>query len=241
MSEERFDPKKSAEKVNRYHRAARNSAGQSVVYAIQCGAEINRAKQALPHGEFLPWLQDVVKIPSTSADRYRALADQLLPRLLKFPTVGNLVELAAGDLTEAQSLKLSEAVNKITGRKALTQLYIDFGIVKSGAEAGPKGGDNEWAAWIRKHHPELMKDGVAPKRKPGIVGEEVWAEWEAHCLKRGKLTPEEMRARAEADAQHLLHVMTLALGNDGLALASLATRDALKQIVSELHKRFKDL
>lgn len=235
MSDEKFDAKKSAEKIARFHRATKNAAGQAVLYAIRCGEEINHAKLALPHGDFLPWLEQEARLPQRTAHRYQLLAEQLAPRLAKLATVANLLELPAGALSEAQSTSLDQAVKKTTGGKALTQLYIDFGICKSGSESGPSGGLNEWRAWLRKHHPKLIVEGQAPKQKPGAVGEAVWAEWKKHCEGRGVLTRDE-QIEAGREAARLLeaHVLNLGIRNEHLILAPISDLSALHDALTEL-------
>ena len=70
-----------ADSINTNHRRALLSARESVIYAARCGSELLRAKEALQHGEWLPWLAAHCDVERNQAAKYMRLAREM-PELL---------------------------------------------------------------------------------------------------------------------------------------------------------------
>ena len=192
--EPEFDRQTSAEMVKRYGRAIHSGARMTAIYVLLYGQKIAEAQAKLPHGEFLPWLENDCGISRSTAYNYLALFSQKGAVLAKFPTVGNLVLKAPADWTRDDEAVLDKASANVLDGKSLKGIYT--GIVRT--EPLGRGGDNEWAAWLKKHHPALLKDGAAPKRNSKAVGAEVWQEWQAHLHRKLESKPAEREHTARA-------------------------------------------
>lgn len=114
------------------HQMAKNCANQAVMYAARCGAELNHAKEICKHGQFMKWMKkNVPEISDKTAERYMKLAEGISKRVLKFDTVSNLLQLPdPRDLKATAHSKVAQAVQKFVDGKTVTQLYLEFGIVK---------------------------------------------------------------------------------------------------------------
>lgn len=114
-----------------FHRAYRSQMG----YAFLAGVALNRAKDILPHGEFLPWVEAEVGVARMSASRYRKFADALIA---EHPAVGKCNpcyiltsgEIPAAELTPEETEKVCAAVHKIANGKTLTEMYRDLGVIR---------------------------------------------------------------------------------------------------------------
>lgn len=146
-----------AEEINRTHQLARHHAQLAVLFAIRTGALCNGAKEELGHGEFLPWLKESCPdIAPRTAQRYMALASKydtvsFLPDPKNDTEEEPFLALLTGDdfaerIEDPESLDaLTERVREVTEEKTLTQLYLDFGIIRKPATqpkpepVGPRG------------------------------------------------------------------------------------------------------
>ncbi len=64
-----------AERINTGHRAYLAAARKALEHALAAGASLQEAKDGLPHGEWLPWLQaNCPAVSERSAQRYLRLA-----------------------------------------------------------------------------------------------------------------------------------------------------------------------
>ena len=63
-----------ASDINRAHELASSKAEQAVAHAIEAGKLLLEAKAALPHGEWLPWLEENIWLSSRQARRYMQVA-----------------------------------------------------------------------------------------------------------------------------------------------------------------------
>jgi hypothetical protein len=61
--------------INTAHEAAIHHANQAIEHALTCGRLLIQAKEQLPHGGFLPWLQDHCRVKARQAQQYMRLAD----------------------------------------------------------------------------------------------------------------------------------------------------------------------
>lgn len=60
--------------IRREHEAAERAFANAVEHAIRCGQLLNEAKQELPHGGWLPWLDDHFPASRRTAQGYMRLA-----------------------------------------------------------------------------------------------------------------------------------------------------------------------
>ncbi len=63
-----------ADKANREHRQAASAAGQAIGHAVEAGKLLQKAKEALPHGKFIPWVEQNFAGTPRHARRYMKLA-----------------------------------------------------------------------------------------------------------------------------------------------------------------------
>lgn len=132
----------SIDAVNRYHRAAKNSAAQMAVYAVLAGLELAKIKEALPHGTFTEFVERQLEINERTAQRYIRLADGVKNKALKTDTVSvlALLDSAPSDLTPAKAEQLQKLVHKVTDGAGVSQLYQEFGIAKVPQGSATTGG-----------------------------------------------------------------------------------------------------
>lgn len=114
------------------HQMAKNCANQAVMYAARCGAELNRAKEICEHGDFMKWCKkNIPEIKDRTVNKYMKLAEGITAKMLKFAPSANLLQLPdPRDLKATAHSKVAQAVQKIADGKTVTQLYLEFGIVK---------------------------------------------------------------------------------------------------------------
>ena len=74
-------PSQLAAEINLLHEAAERHATQAVVYAARCGEKLCEAKEAIGHGEWLPWLDAHCRVKERQARKYMKLAREM-PELL---------------------------------------------------------------------------------------------------------------------------------------------------------------
>lgn len=65
---------KLAKAINRGHAAVLSCAGKSLEHARATGELLIRAKETLPHGEYLPWLAEHCEVSERHASRYMLIA-----------------------------------------------------------------------------------------------------------------------------------------------------------------------
>lgn len=122
-----------------HHDGTRAGATLTVVSAIACGIQLNKAKELLPHGEFMKWCKKYLgSIDHRTATRYMALAVDLQTKLdtvpnlkpSKFATVANLLDIAPEHMTVEYARKVAPRVAKLVEGKSIKELYEEFGIIK---------------------------------------------------------------------------------------------------------------
>ncbi len=192
---------------------------------VRVGALLLEAKESCGKGEFADWLAKNIFPDNFSTGGKRVYESAMWRRANRwmeatrnvFTTleigsrhvstfndlpISQVLSLPAADLPPL-ALKVRDRVFAEVDGKTLAQLTFKFERL----EKALKGGDNEWAAWIRKHHKELIVDGQVPGRKK--VPKEVWAEWEQYQLALAKKlqSPEHELKIAEGNARELLGVV----------------------------------
>jgi hypothetical protein len=63
-----------AAEINREHKLACAHAGVAIEHARLAGALLLQVKDALPHGQFLPWIEENIAVTPRQAQRYMAAA-----------------------------------------------------------------------------------------------------------------------------------------------------------------------
>lgn len=97
----------AAAEIDAEHAKAIQNAAQAVEHAKRAGELLLQVKAALPHGDFLPWIEENVSVSARQAQRYMAAAvGKLFPirhtALLKNDTVSHLGWLPKnGELAKA--------------------------------------------------------------------------------------------------------------------------------------------
>jgi hypothetical protein len=66
-----------AEQINEQHRLAIQHRDLAIEHAVKAGRMLLSVKASMPHGEFLPWLQNNVQFTARTAQRYMAAAAPL--------------------------------------------------------------------------------------------------------------------------------------------------------------------
>jgi hypothetical protein len=100
--------KVAAGEANKHAAAAVGYGQMAIRYAIKAGEIMNRAKDILPHGEFLPWLHkqlDVVQVGQASAYKWMKMANLHNGRnLLDNPNIKTITDAyrATGILPEPE-------------------------------------------------------------------------------------------------------------------------------------------
>jgi hypothetical protein len=124
-----------AQAIVHCHDRARQAAQFQVLYALRCGILLLKAKEQIPHGGFLEWLESSLPtIHRATANRYMQLLDRINDD--KCRTVRHLQFLQSPTLDEdiRNDPKLIEEtvekVGQITDKKTLTDLYKGYGIIK---------------------------------------------------------------------------------------------------------------
>jgi hypothetical protein len=117
-------------RIVEYDREFHSAFQRQMGFAFLAGAALLRAKEIVPHGQFMAWREAELSVERSSAERYMKFADAVG----KFPTVGNLKEvklLGEGEpLTAAQQKKITEAVHELADGKTLTEMYRDLGVIR---------------------------------------------------------------------------------------------------------------
>ena len=67
-----------AEQIEAEHQAAIGAARSAIEHAVECGRLLLEAKVALPHGQWLPWLDANTSVSARQSQRYMKLAAAVL-------------------------------------------------------------------------------------------------------------------------------------------------------------------
>jgi hypothetical protein len=62
-----------AQAIDREHRAAHQAARTALEHALECGRLLIEAKAAVPHGDWLPWLEEHTTVGARQAQNYMRL------------------------------------------------------------------------------------------------------------------------------------------------------------------------
>ena len=86
------------DKAKAAHKEVMKALGKGCEAAMEAGEALNRIKAAVPHGQFMDYVEDVCDIPGRTARRYMWLADQ--KSLLEQRLGGKMANLATLTQTE---------------------------------------------------------------------------------------------------------------------------------------------
>lgn len=115
-------PTERIKRINKFHSLARQYAESAVIYAAKCGAELILLKKGIDHGQFEALVAKSFEFGKTTAWKYMGLAENIQAKLDS--------KVHSGELLTTSDAKLLPALREVTDGKTLTQLYLDFGIVK---------------------------------------------------------------------------------------------------------------
>jgi hypothetical protein len=159
-----------ANEINETHAVAKTHAQLAVVFAIRTGVLCERAKESLKHTEFGPWIEKHCPLISErTAQRYMALVRSikndtvsLLGSGSKTDTVSDLqtTDLTAPDFLSkiesdtAYRDQIAGQVKDVLGEGSLTDLYREYGVVRSPRNIDPETG--------KRVHYENKKSKLTP-------------------------------------------------------------------------------
>jgi hypothetical protein len=131
------NPEVAALRVQRLHRQAMLHSYKSVAAAILAGNELNRVKASLKEKPnqlgFLEWFEKHradLGFSKSTKDNYMNIAAKVRKDLP--PDIAALLDIPSDELNPEQELRLLTSITKQIGGggASLTQLYIDYGIIK---------------------------------------------------------------------------------------------------------------
>jgi hypothetical protein len=109
-----------AERINEFADAAGKSCADAVVSAAKCGSELLKAKAAMKHGQWLPWLESNCRVKKVQATKYMRLAKEM-PELLEsnvhfgehLPSINHAVAML-GQRKKADGTACAKGVKRAT-------------------------------------------------------------------------------------------------------------------------------
>lgn len=115
-----------------YHEGTKRGAEMTLVNALACGIQLQRAKELLPHGQFMAWRKSLgSSVSPRTLDNYLALVNRLAGQLgSKFATVANLLDIAPENFTPKYAVKIMPTVKKLVEGRTVRELYEGLGIIK---------------------------------------------------------------------------------------------------------------
>ena len=164
---------------------------------LVAGFFIESIVRQLPHGATKPWLeQHCPGIAWRTINDWRQLSRGVMEALgIEWDAAAKL-PLPLHDALALPPAEVPKAMQALRGQiddliadKSARQLQLAL------RAADPKdGGDKMWAKWLRKHHPDLIVDGVIPPR--GKVAKEIRAAFDAYRIKQGRELAKEIGPKA---------------------------------------------
>lgn len=124
-----FDRTAAAAALRREFEAIRAEQGQTALRGLRLGIVLWCVKQSLAHGQFMPWVKEVVPGHYATAGRYMKLARYFvektgadLPEVLAIQ--GTQIELAL-DAAQGPQAAIWRKARKFIGEKSLTELLAE--------------------------------------------------------------------------------------------------------------------
>lgn len=119
--------------INRHHQQAQAHASQAIEHAIEAGRLLLQAKEQLPHGQFLPWLEANCQVSARQAQRYMRAAQG--KSLAKNDTVSYLPK-PVKELRILDVLRSGQSLNRFEAAK-LGDSCLNSTIAKLRAKGEP--------------------------------------------------------------------------------------------------------
>lgn len=224
--------------INQLYREAQNGLRRVVSFGIYCFHVKNR----LPHGQFERWIEtNCPNVSHRSSRQYMQMTAGALEHCgikistllengsaLPFCHPGEFMTMDEGRVPE-EIRPLRAKICELIDGKSSRQLLLEFR-----SESKKIGGDAAWEKWLRKEHPELLKDGKAPPRNH--VPKTVRAEFDAQLkAKQEPADPKKaMVARQkEAEAAWNSICADVELHRDELETISKAQRAQVMNVLLE--------
>lgn len=190
--------------INQLYREAQNGLRRVVSFGIYCFHVKNR----LPHGQFERWIEaNCPNISYRSSRQYMQMTAGALEHcginVSTFLQNGSALPFChPGEFMTAEEKCVPEGMRALRAKifelidgKSTRQLLLEFR-----AETKKIGGDAAWEKWLRKEHPELIKDGKVPPRNH--VVKVVRKEFDAYVKsKQAPVDPEKELARQKKAAE----------------------------------------
>lgn len=147
---------------NRYHRAARGSAGMAIIYAALAGKELISQRKKIKHGQWDAWIAQNCEFDRATAWRYMQLYEQIQGKFFKCCTLQHLKQEACqndeanalralivkhpSQLSQSETDEMLAILRQAADRNSLRQLYFDLGIVTPPLPVGGANSLNHWLA-----------------------------------------------------------------------------------------------
>ena len=167
---------------------------------LVAGFFIESIVQQLPHGATRSWIElHCPGVSWQSVNRWRELARGVMEALgIEWDAAAKL-PLPLHDALALPPAEVPKAMQELRGQiddliadKSARQLQLAL------RAADPKdGGDKMWAKWLRKHHPELIVDGVIPPRRK--APKDIRAAFDEYRIRETKKLLKEVGPKAYTD------------------------------------------
>jgi dsDNA-binding SOS-regulon protein len=134
--------------INELHESITGKLKSSVNEAIHVGEVLSRVKSFIPHGEFLPWIEQNCKFSRQTADNYRRLYEYAD----KLPTVSNLQEA----YQQIEHLEKEDKISEVVKQKQRINHYLQ---TSEKPEGWKRGTDDKEAEKIRQER-EFQRERI---------------------------------------------------------------------------------
>lgn len=145
-----------ANEIRETHALARTHAKLAIAFAVRCGLLCDRAKAALPNGQFDAWLKEQ-GLDKMTAWRNRQLSRSSTMELLPAEdlTAPDFLERVESD--KKFRAALAAKVHDVAGEATVTEVMKDLGIIKPPANVDPE--TNK-----RVHYPATKTKKLSPEQ-----------------------------------------------------------------------------
>jgi len=231
-----------ADELRQAYREALLDMANGLRRVVICGGILMEIKERVGHGNFLLWLaKNAPEIPVRTAQRWMFLAAGLRDNLQDRHNgvfgdlpINRLLQLPETDVSEDQRTIRTDAMDLLQGKTQI-QLMLQFKFSNAGYHPG---GDNEYLAFLRERHPELIKENGRPPKRSKELSKE-FTKWQ---LKRmnPKARAQHVLDQANRVADMTISCMKLVLMEDTLFKCSKDRLIILWDLNQKLNKILKD-
>ena len=117
-----------AQAIDREHQAAHQAARTALEHALECGRLLIQAKAAVPHGEWLPWLEANTSVSARQSQRYMRLAHAAIEG--KYDATSHLTIDEALALLASPKVGPTEHLLRVIGSSETSEWYTPSPIVE---------------------------------------------------------------------------------------------------------------